>query len=63
MPEPAFNLDTNQARESIRRLAALDPRVVWPAHAKPVSGDDVSCSCSAPPQPRSESPCNGGLAH
>jgi glyoxylase-like metal-dependent hydrolase (beta-lactamase superfamily II) len=41
VPEPAFNLDTNQARESIRRLASLDPKVVWPAHAKPVSGDDV----------------------
>ena len=24
-PHPAFNLDTDQARESIRQLAALDP--------------------------------------
>lgn len=41
VPHPAFNLDTNQARESIRRLAAIGPRVVWPGHAKPVSGADV----------------------
>ncbi|MDE3131415.1 MAG: ester cyclase [Acidobacteriota bacterium] len=41
VPHPAFNLDTNQARESIRRLAGIGPRVAWPGHAKPVSGDDV----------------------
>ena len=41
VPHPAFNLDTNQARESIRRLATLGPKVVWPGHAKPVSGQDV----------------------
>ena len=41
VPHPAFNLDTNQARESIRRLAALGPKVVWPGQAKPVSGEDV----------------------
>jgi glyoxylase-like metal-dependent hydrolase (beta-lactamase superfamily II) len=41
VPHPAFNLDTNQARESIRRLATFAPKVVWPGHAKPVSGDDI----------------------
>ncbi len=41
VPNPAFNLDTNQARESIRRLAQLAPTVVWPAHSRSVSGDDV----------------------
>ena len=41
VPHPALNLDTNQARESIRRLAAIGPKVVWAGHAKPVSGDDV----------------------
>jgi glyoxylase-like metal-dependent hydrolase (beta-lactamase superfamily II)/predicted ester cyclase len=41
VPHPAFNLDTNQARESIRTLAAIGPRVVWAGHAKPVSGADV----------------------
>lgn len=41
VPHPAFNLDTNQARESIRRLAGIGPRVVWSGHAKAVAGDDV----------------------
>jgi glyoxylase-like metal-dependent hydrolase (beta-lactamase superfamily II)/predicted ester cyclase len=41
VPHPAFNLDTNQAREAIRRLAEIGPKVVWAGHAKPVSGDDV----------------------
>lgn len=41
VPHPAFNLDTEQARESIRRLATLSPAVVWTGHARPVSGDDV----------------------
>jgi hydroxyacylglutathione hydrolase len=41
VPHPALNYDTNQARESIRRLAALGPKVVWPGHAKPVAGDDI----------------------
>lgn len=41
VPHPAFNLDTNQARESIRRLAAMRPKVAWAGHAKPVAGDDV----------------------
>ncbi|MGH2835885.1 MAG: ester cyclase [Solirubrobacteraceae bacterium] len=41
VPHPAFNLDTDQAREAIRRLAAIGPRVVWAGHAKPVAGDDV----------------------
>jgi hydroxyacylglutathione hydrolase len=41
VPHPAFNLDTEQARESIRRLAAIGPRAVWAGHAKPVTGADV----------------------
>jgi steroid delta-isomerase-like uncharacterized protein len=39
VPHEAFNLDTEQARASIRKLAALDPRAVWAGHAKPVTGD------------------------
>jgi hydroxyacylglutathione hydrolase len=39
VPHAAFNHDTEQARASIRKLAALDPLVVWPGHANPVSGD------------------------
>jgi glyoxylase-like metal-dependent hydrolase (beta-lactamase superfamily II)/predicted ester cyclase len=35
----AFNQDTEQARASIRKLAALRPSVAWPGHADPVRGD------------------------
>jgi steroid delta-isomerase-like uncharacterized protein len=35
----AFNQDTAQARESIRKLAALDPAVCWPGHLGPLEGD------------------------
>jgi hydroxyacylglutathione hydrolase len=39
-PAPeAFNQDTAQARESIRKLAALDPAVCWPGHLGPLKGD------------------------
>jgi glyoxylase-like metal-dependent hydrolase (beta-lactamase superfamily II)/predicted ester cyclase len=38
---PAVNYDTNQARDSIRKLATLGPKVVWAGHKKPVSGDDI----------------------
>jgi glyoxylase-like metal-dependent hydrolase (beta-lactamase superfamily II)/predicted ester cyclase len=41
VPHPAFNLDTDQARDSIRKLAALQPSVVWSGHSRAVSGDDV----------------------
>jgi hydroxyacylglutathione hydrolase len=39
VPHPAFNQDTEQARASIRKLAALEPAVVWAGHADPVTGD------------------------
>jgi glyoxylase-like metal-dependent hydrolase (beta-lactamase superfamily II) len=39
VPHPAFNIDTDQARASIRKLAALDPSAVWAGHADPVTGD------------------------
>jgi hydroxyacylglutathione hydrolase len=35
------NMDTQQAKASIRKLAALEPNEVWPGHADPVRGDDV----------------------
>jgi glyoxylase-like metal-dependent hydrolase (beta-lactamase superfamily II)/predicted ester cyclase len=38
-PHDAFNEDTGQARESIRKLAALDPSAAWPGHADAVTGD------------------------
>jgi glyoxylase-like metal-dependent hydrolase (beta-lactamase superfamily II) len=39
VPHPAYNLDTDHARASIRKLAQLDPAVVWPGHTHPVRGD------------------------
>jgi hydroxyacylglutathione hydrolase len=39
IPSPGTNLDTEQARASIRKLAALEPSVCWPGHADPVTGD------------------------
>jgi hydroxyacylglutathione hydrolase len=41
IPHPAFDADTEMARASIRRLAELDPSIVWAGHAGPVSGDVV----------------------
>ena len=39
VPLAAFNLDTEQARASIRKLAALEPAAAWAGHADPVTGD------------------------
>ena len=39
VPHRAFNKDTEQARESIRKLAALEPAAAWPGHAEPCTGD------------------------
>ena len=38
-PHEAFNESTEQARESIRKLAALDPSAAWPGHADALTGD------------------------
>jgi hydroxyacylglutathione hydrolase len=42
IPHPAFNYDTEQARDSIRKLAALNPSAAWAGHADPVGGEDVA---------------------
>ena len=39
MPPPGQAADREQARESIRTLAALEPAAVWAGHADPVTGD------------------------
>ena len=41
VPNEAYNLDTGQARESIRRLAALRPRIVGVGHLGPMTGPGV----------------------
>jgi hydroxyacylglutathione hydrolase len=39
VPHRAFNKDTEQARASIRKLAALEPATAWAGHANPLTGD------------------------
>jgi glyoxylase-like metal-dependent hydrolase (beta-lactamase superfamily II)/predicted ester cyclase len=39
VPHPAFDIDVEQARASIRKLAELDPELAWAGHADPVTGD------------------------
>jgi glyoxylase-like metal-dependent hydrolase (beta-lactamase superfamily II)/predicted ester cyclase len=39
LPEPVYNYDTERARASMLKLAALEPAAAWPGHAKPVTGD------------------------
>ncbi len=41
-PPSYFTSDWEQARASVRKLAALDPRTVAPGHGKPLAGDDVA---------------------
>jgi hypothetical protein len=39
VPNRVFNLDHEQAIESVRKLAALEPRVVAAGHSEPLTGD------------------------
>ena len=39
VPLAAFNQDTERARASIVKLAALAPAAAWPGHAEPLRGD------------------------
>lgn len=43
LPHPAFTPEVEQARESLRKLAALEPSAAWPGHANPVR-DEVRAS-------------------
>jgi len=36
---PAFTQDEARARESMRKLAALEPATAWPGHANPLTSD------------------------
>ena len=42
LPHPAFNLDPTRASASLLKLAALEPRVVWAGHSRPVAGPGVA---------------------
>jgi glyoxylase-like metal-dependent hydrolase (beta-lactamase superfamily II) len=39
VPHSAFNQDTEVARQSILKLAAMEPAAAWAGHADPVLGD------------------------
>ncbi len=39
LPESLNNYDTDQARQSLRKLAEMEPAAAWPGHAHPVTGD------------------------
>jgi glyoxylase-like metal-dependent hydrolase (beta-lactamase superfamily II) len=39
VPHRAFNWDTERARASIRKAAALEPATAWAGHAGPLTGD------------------------
>jgi glyoxylase-like metal-dependent hydrolase (beta-lactamase superfamily II) len=39
VPHRVWNLDHEGARESVRRLAAMEPRIVCPGHAEPLIGE------------------------
>jgi hydroxyacylglutathione hydrolase len=39
LPVALYNHDTERARESLRKLAAMEPAAAWPGHAKPVVGE------------------------
>jgi glyoxylase-like metal-dependent hydrolase (beta-lactamase superfamily II) len=47
VPHEAYNQDTERARESIRRLAALSPKVVGVGHLGPMTGPDVVAELEA----------------
>ena len=38
VPVDPYNFDTSQARESIRKLSRLQPKIVFPGHLGPLSG-------------------------
>lgn len=39
VPHPAFNWSTDEARKSIRKLAAMEPSSCWPGHYGPLTGN------------------------
>jgi len=39
LSESTYNYDTEQARESLRKLAEMEPAAAWAGHANPATGD------------------------
>ncbi|HLI33074.1 MAG TPA: MBL fold metallo-hydrolase [Solirubrobacteraceae bacterium] len=53
LPEAVYNYDSEQARKSLLKLAALEPAAAWAGHARPLIGDVRACleALAACPQP------------
>jgi glyoxylase-like metal-dependent hydrolase (beta-lactamase superfamily II) len=47
VPHPAWAWDHARAKESLRRLAALEPRVVGAGHERPLRGDNLRATLEA----------------
>lgn len=50
VPLDAYNFDTQRARQSLEKLAALEPSAAWPGHAEPITGnvgDQLRAAASA----------------
>jgi glyoxylase-like metal-dependent hydrolase (beta-lactamase superfamily II) len=47
VPVDAYNLDTERARASLRKLAALEPLIACPGHRGPLTGADVRTQLEA----------------
>jgi hypothetical protein len=41
VPHPAWNWDHGKAKESVRKLAALEPALVCTGHEKPLRGENL----------------------
>ncbi len=39
LPPQTYNYDTEQARQSLIKLAEMEPAAAWAGHAKPITGD------------------------
>lgn len=39
VPAQTYNYDTEEARQSMRKLAEMEPAAAWPGHARPLTGD------------------------
>ncbi len=47
VPHPAFAWNHQEAKRSLRRLAALEPRVVGAGHERPLRGDNLRATLEA----------------
>jgi len=47
VPHPAWAWDHTQAKESVRKLAALEPAMVCAGHERPLRGDNLRATLEA----------------